>query len=449
MSANIYGGISGVARKTKKAYLGIPTVTLTNMLPAINGTTGWETTAGTVTAVTSTKYTTSGLRFYGGSNAEAHACTTTEYTYQSGHKYYIRNEVYFSSDTVYPRTSCYWPIAEPNVYNSSSLGISIPKGQWYTMAVISDRVAAGHTAGSAPYRIDFDNNKGAGYMYLDGCMLIDLTAAFGSGKEPTLAWCNENIPYFTGSKEIIYSGVTSRARKIKKGYIGVNGGARLCFDAAKAGKALVSIEITKLPDKTSYTIGEDTTFDFSGIEVTATYSDGTTAVVDSSELEYVIHSTSTAPTVAGEISISAQYRENGVTCTDDFTVTVVEAVVPVTVTLVFNGNTADYAEVSVGGMWYTADDESTYSLTVYPDDVIQFHVAADNSSYPGQVTIAQSADDYETVFTAANFNTAYSWTVPSGITEIRIGIVRSTKSLTFPRPVTHYYGSITAVVVDE
>lgn len=440
MSANIYGGVSGVARKTKKAYLGIPTVTLTNMLPAINGTTGWETTAGTVTAVTSTKYTTSGLRFYGGSNAEAHACTTTEYTYQSGHKYYIRNEVYFSSDTVYPRTSCYWPIAEPNVYNSSSLGISIPKGQWYTLAVISDRVAAGHTAGSAPYRIDFDNNKGAGYMYLDGCMLIDLTAAFGSGKEPTLAWCNANIPYFTGAKEIIYSGVTSRARKILKGYIGVNGVARLCFDAAKASKTLVSIEITKLPDKTSYTIGEDTKYDWSGIEVTATYSDGTTAAVDSGELEYVIHSTSTAPEVAGEISISAMYREDGVTCTDDFTVTVVEAVVPVTVTLVFNGNTADYAEVSVGGTWYTADDESTYSLTVYPDDVIQFHVAGQNSSYPGEV-VDNSENTDNILFTATSFNTAYSWTVPNGITTLSINLHRLKQTIMAGKKY-YYYGSI-------
>lgn len=442
MSANLYGGVSGVARKTRKAYVGLGTVTLANMLAAISGTTGWTATAGTFAADTSIKkYSANSLRLDGSTSlAEAHICTTANYTIQSGHKYYIRNEVYFSTSTVYPRTSCYWPIAEPNVYNTSSLGITIPKGQWYMLAVISDRVAAGHTAQSAPFRVDFDNNRGAGYMYLDGCMLIDLTAAFGSGNEPTLAWCNANIPYFTGSREIVYSGVTARARKIKKGYVGVNGVARLFFDSAQAEKTLTGIEITRLPDKTSYTIGEDTAFDFSGIEVTASYSDGTSAAVDSGELEYIIHSTSTTPTVAGEISISAQYTEGGVTCTDDFTVTVVEAVTPVTVTLVFNGNTADYAEVGVGGTWYSADDESTYSLTVYPDDVIQFHVAGQNSSYPGEV-VDNSENIDNILFTATSFNTAYSWTVPNGITTLSINLHRLKQTIMAGKKY-YYYGSI-------
>jgi hypothetical protein len=39
-------------------------------------------------------------------------------------------------------------------------------------------------------------------MWFDGFMLIDLTATFGSGKEPTAAWCDANIPYFIGTKDI-------------------------------------------------------------------------------------------------------------------------------------------------------------------------------------------------------------------------------------------------------
>jgi hypothetical protein len=39
-------------------------------------------------------------------------------------------------------------------------------------------------------------------MWFDGMMLIDLTATFGAGKEPTAAWCDENIPYFVGTKTI-------------------------------------------------------------------------------------------------------------------------------------------------------------------------------------------------------------------------------------------------------
>lgn len=39
--------------------------------------------------------------------------------------------------------------------------------------------------------------------YLDGMSIIDLTAAFGAGNEPTKAWCDANIPFFTGSYDIM------------------------------------------------------------------------------------------------------------------------------------------------------------------------------------------------------------------------------------------------------
>lgn len=38
--------------------------------------------------------------------------------------------------------------------------------------------------------------------YCDGLMLIDLTASFGSGGEPTKEWCDANISFFSGTMEI-------------------------------------------------------------------------------------------------------------------------------------------------------------------------------------------------------------------------------------------------------
>ena len=231
MPSKMYIGVDGKARNIAKAYVGIPIVTLTNLIPAINGTTGWEATSGTLAADTSyKKYSANSLRLYGGTSLpEAHICTTTNIPILANHQYYIRNDVYFSSDTTYVRTSCYWPIAEPCVYNSNQTNFSLSKGKWCTISVISNRTAAGHSAGSAPYRIDFDCNYKGGYMYLDGVMVIDLTAAFGSGKEPSKAWCDANIPYFTGSMDVMYEGVTAKARTIVKGYIGIGGVARPCF----------------------------------------------------------------------------------------------------------------------------------------------------------------------------------------------------------------------------
>lgn len=233
------------------AYVGERVVTLTNLVPAIDGTSGWTATAGTLTSNTSIKkYSANSLRLYGGTSLpESHICTTQEFSYVAGHKYYIRNEVYFSSDATYKRTSCYWPVAEPNVWNSSTLGLSFNAGAWNMLAMITDRVAAGHTAGSAPLRFDFDNNYGGGYMYIDGIMLIDLTEAFGAGNEPSQTWCNSNIRYFTGTASITYSNTNSRAtpvakiytgvngvaRWVTKAYVGVDGKARLWWDAGSSG----------------------------------------------------------------------------------------------------------------------------------------------------------------------------------------------------------------------
>ena len=35
--------------------------------------------------------------------------------------------------------------------------------------------------------------------YIDDAMLIDLTAAFGAGNEPTQEWCDTNIKYLKNS----------------------------------------------------------------------------------------------------------------------------------------------------------------------------------------------------------------------------------------------------------
>ena len=44
----------------------------------------------------------------------------------------------------------------------------------------------------------------SGTIWIDGVMLLDLTAAFGAGNEPAKEWCDENIPYFEGSTSLNY-----------------------------------------------------------------------------------------------------------------------------------------------------------------------------------------------------------------------------------------------------
>lgn len=56
-----------------------------------------------------------------------------------------------------------------------------------------------------PFRFDFEGMASNTIAYIDDAMLIDLTAAFGAGNEPTQEWCDANIEYFAGNKTIQYT----------------------------------------------------------------------------------------------------------------------------------------------------------------------------------------------------------------------------------------------------
>lgn len=67
------------------------------------------------------------------------------------------------------------------------------------------------TRGSTIFTPKFTGNNNISINYaqttndviIDGIGVVDLTAAFGSGNEPDLTWCNANIAYFDGST-IVY-----------------------------------------------------------------------------------------------------------------------------------------------------------------------------------------------------------------------------------------------------
>ena len=112
------------------------------------------------------------------------------------HIYYIRVETY--QETKVGTTDIYWPIAEPSFLS----GQSGPVGQWNLISAVNNR--NNFSEGYYPLRLDFNNNTQAGLMWLDGLMLIDLTADFGAGNEPDKAWCDANLPYFSNKYNIKY-----------------------------------------------------------------------------------------------------------------------------------------------------------------------------------------------------------------------------------------------------
>lgn len=228
--AKLFTGINGKARLVKDIYVGIPTVSLTNMLPAVNGIDGWDaysddygTSLPPVASSTHTKYSPSCMRLQGESGkAETTARTVNTIYLNPSHIYYARVEGYVESKI--GKIAIYWPIAHPPmVYN-----VYLQAGKWTMCSTRTNR--SQFSAGNYPLRIDFDNESAAGYVWYDGMMLIYLTAAFGSGKEPSKEWCDA-LPYFSGTKTFEHTSAPSVARTVKKAYIGINGVARLFFES--------------------------------------------------------------------------------------------------------------------------------------------------------------------------------------------------------------------------
>lgn len=96
---------------------------------------------------------------------------------------------------------CYWPIAEPLVGFAKVDKTKL--NQWQRLSWRNVR-ANWNDNQKAQFRFDFEGMASNTMAYIDDAMLIDLTAAFGAGNEPTQEWCDTNIEYFAGNKTIQY-----------------------------------------------------------------------------------------------------------------------------------------------------------------------------------------------------------------------------------------------------
>ena len=145
------------------------------------------------------KYGSRSLKIGGLANLPENVAPSTFYVpLDNTHLYYIRLEAY--QDVAIGGVGFYWPIAEP------SFG-SIPAktaGQWNLYSFIGNR--ATFTNGDYQCRIDFDNNFTDGALYVDGVVILDLTATFGAGLEPSQLWLDEHVPYFESTYEMGFDG---------------------------------------------------------------------------------------------------------------------------------------------------------------------------------------------------------------------------------------------------
>lgn len=112
-----------------------------------------------------------------------------------GHIYYGRCEMYQDTAGVSSGMQIYWPEAEPSMGSSSYDSSNINTWQIQSFRVVRNSWSSGNQR----FRFDVEQIRSPNYVYVDGAMLIDLTATYGAGNEPTQAWCDANIPYFSGT----------------------------------------------------------------------------------------------------------------------------------------------------------------------------------------------------------------------------------------------------------
>lgn len=118
----------------------------------------------------------------------------------ASHKYYLSFKVKFASQNT-ATFDWYWPIAEPSAV--AGLKASGDANTWIRLSAVFDRTS--FTDGSYPCRWDYNNDNGSNVpVRLSSCMLIDLTAAFGAGKEPSKEWLDSHIQNFSDAPSVHY-----------------------------------------------------------------------------------------------------------------------------------------------------------------------------------------------------------------------------------------------------
>ena len=105
---------------------------------------------------------------------------------EPSHKYYFSVHLYQPS--VVGSFACYWPIQEPPAVSNFALSQA---ATWEQHSAIFTR--SQFNAGDYDLRFDFDNPQPGAWLNFGNVILVDLTADFGAGKEPSKEWCDEHI----------------------------------------------------------------------------------------------------------------------------------------------------------------------------------------------------------------------------------------------------------------
>ena len=178
------------------------TVSMTNIVanngkgwfPATRGNCSWQ-----LSSITPGDGAASSIKIIPSGAGEV-TLTSAAHNLVASHKYYISFKVRFASAT---QGTCdwYWPVAEPCA--AQNMAFNVAAETWVRLSAVFERTSFSN--GSYPCRFDYNNNNGKNTpFWFTRCMLIDLTAAFGAGLEPSKDWMDKHVTAFADSQKVQY-----------------------------------------------------------------------------------------------------------------------------------------------------------------------------------------------------------------------------------------------------
>lgn len=124
--------------------------------------------------------------------------TSASHDLVASHKYYVTFKIRFEA-AVTGTCDWYWPIAEPAA--AANIAVNAAAGAWTRLSAVFDRTS--FADGSYPCRFDYNNNDGSNRTFwFTSCLLVDLTAAFGAGKEPSKDWLDKHVTAFSDAPTV-------------------------------------------------------------------------------------------------------------------------------------------------------------------------------------------------------------------------------------------------------
>lgn len=123
--------------------------------------------------------------------------TSAKHSLIASHKYYLSFKMRFDSQAS-GTVDWYWPVAEPAAV--SGMKVSGDANTWIRCSAVFDRTS--FSDGDYPCRFDYNNENVNVPFRFTSCMMFDLTAAFGSGKEPSKEWMDNYVTAYADSQTV-------------------------------------------------------------------------------------------------------------------------------------------------------------------------------------------------------------------------------------------------------